>query len=146
MAKHSTFVMMSQPASQTCAVLGGILATRMKVRGVKGIAVGGRIRDITEMKKLHFPVWAAATSTIGTGMESKAWAVDVAVTIQGIVVRPGDFVFSDPIEGLVVIPEDKLDAVLELVPKLVKADERVQEDVENGVSVKEAFTKHRNKI
>lgn len=42
-----------------------------------------------------------------------------------------------------VIPQDELDDVLELLPKLTKADERVLEDVKNGGSVAEAFMKHR---
>ena len=60
MTKPDTFVVMSQPPSQTCAVLGGILASRMKILGAKGIAVCGRVRDQTELKKLHMPVcWLA---------------------------------------------------------------------------------------
>lgn len=51
--------------------------------------------------------------------------------------------FADPVEGVVVIPQDKLDAVLELLPRLTGDDEKVKEDVEKGVTVKEAFTKHR---
>ena len=42
-----------------------------------------------------------------------------------------------------VIPQDKLDDVLELLPKLTQADERVLEDVRNGGTVSEAFKKHR---
>ena len=55
----------------------------------------------------------------------------------------GDIVFSDPVEGLVVVPQDKLDAVLDLVPKLVKADAKVREDIGGGSLVKDAFAKHR---
>jgi len=43
----------------------------------------------------------------------------------------------------VVIPQDKLDATLELLPKLTSADDKVKEEVEKGMSVKEAFAKHR---
>lgn len=51
--------------------------------------------------------------------------------------------FCDPAEGVVAIPQDLLDAVFELLPRLVEADDRVKEDVKNGVSVQEAFAKHR---
>lgn len=33
-------------------------------------------------------VWARATSTVGTALETKAWAVDVPITVQGIQVSP----------------------------------------------------------
>jgi hypothetical protein len=52
----------------------------------------------------------------------------------------------DPSEnGAVCIPFKLLDKVLELVPKLVAADEKVIKDVEDGSSVQDAFKKHRGK-
>lgn len=51
--------------------------------------------------------------------------------------------FCDPVEGVVVIPQALLNAVLELLPKLVEADDHVKEDVKKGLSVQEAFAKHR---
>ena len=52
-------------------------------------------------------------------------------------------VFSDPINGVAIIPKEKLDQVIELLPVIVGADEKVKEDVQKGVSVKEAFARHR---
>jgi hypothetical protein len=52
----------------------------------------------------------------------------------------------DPSEnGAVCIPLELLAKVLELVPKLVEADEKVIKDVEEGSSVQDAFKKHRGK-
>jgi hypothetical protein len=47
--------------------------------------------------------------------------------------------------GAVCIPRNLLDRVLEMVPKLVAADEKVVEEVEAGSTVAEAFKKHRGK-
>ena len=55
----------------------------------------------------------------------------------------GDIILADPVEGVVVIPQDKLDAVLELLPRLMTADDNVKEEVERGSLVKDAFEKHR---
>lgn len=46
-------------------------------------------------------------------------------------------------EGVVVIPQDKLDSVIEIAPKLVRADDKVKEEVEKGMTVREAFAKFR---
>lgn len=59
-------------------------------------------------------------------------------------VSPGDIVFCDPLEGVVVIPQDLADQVIDLIPKLVSADDKVKEDVEKGSTVQAAFKKHRN--
>jgi regulator of RNase E activity RraA len=53
---------------------------------------------------------------------------------------------SDPVEGVVAIPKDKLDQVLDLMPKLTDADDKVKVDVDKGVTVKEAFKKHRSAL
>lgn len=45
--------------------------------------------------------------------------------------------------GIVAIPQDKLEQVLEMLPRLVKADERVVEEVRGGMAVGEAFKKYR---
>ena len=49
-------VVIEQPEGQTNAALGGILALAMKVRGVSGCVVGGRVRDIDELQKVGLPV------------------------------------------------------------------------------------------
>jgi len=70
-------------------------------------------------------------------------AICKAKVVANRVLVKGDIVFADPLEGVVVIPQDKLDQVLELLLKLTGADEKVIEDVRNGGLVKEAFAKYR---
>ena len=47
--------------------------------------------------------------------------------------------------GTVCIPKKLVDKVIEMLPKLVSADERVVKEVENGMTVKEAFKLFRGK-
>ena len=56
MADEGTVVVIEQPTGQTCAAIGGIMATRMKVRGVEACLVGGRVRDLAELGKSGLPV------------------------------------------------------------------------------------------
>jgi regulator of RNase E activity RraA len=58
-------------------------------------------------------------------------------------VKPGDLVFSDATNGVVVIPEDKVNDVISMLPALVEADDRVKEEVRKGMTVQKAFKKHR---
>ncbi|CAG8982128.1 hypothetical protein HYALB_00003220 [Hymenoscyphus albidus] len=116
-----SIVVMSQPPAQKCAVLGGIMGVRMGVLGV----------------------WSQGTSTVGAGAEAKPHALQTTLDIEGTKVTPGDLVFSDPSNGVVVIPKEKVGDVLDLLPGLVGADERVKEAVEGGMDVKEAFERFR---
>lgn len=54
--ESDTIVLVDQPEGQKCAVIGGIMASRMKVRGVKAVLVNGRIRDLAELRSCGLPV------------------------------------------------------------------------------------------
>lgn len=56
LTESDTFVVLSQPSGQRNAVLGGIMAARMSRLDAKGVVVGGRIRDIAELKSTGLPV------------------------------------------------------------------------------------------
>ncbi|PHH75640.1 hypothetical protein CDD82_4362 [Ophiocordyceps australis] len=138
-----SFVVMQQPDGQTNAICGGIMALRIKARGAKGIVVAGRVRDLSELRATELPIWAQATSTVGAGAASLPWAVQVPLLINKTPVCPGDVAVHDPANGFVVIPANHVAAVLDLLPKLVAADEQVKRHVEQGMSVAEAFKRFR---
>jgi len=143
LGQPETIVVMTQPEGQRCAVLGGIMALRLKVLNAKGVVVSGRVRDVAELRETGLPIWAMATSIVGAGAESKPHAVQVPLDIGGTIIKPGDLVFSDATNGVVIIPQGKVADVIEMLPGLVEADDRVKEDVTRGVTVQEAFKKHR---
>ncbi|KAH8668129.1 ribonuclease E inhibitor RraA/Dimethylmenaquinone methyltransferase [Tricladium varicosporioides] len=144
LTEAGTIVVMSQPEGQKCAILGGIMALRMKILNAQGVVVNGRVRDVVELGSTGLPIWAKATSVVGTGAEARPHALQVPLNVNGTIVNPGDIVFSDAINGVVVIPQNLVSRVLELLPSLVSADDRVKEDVEKGMTVQEAFKIHRN--
>lgn len=143
-----SIALLQQPPGQKCAVLGDIVATRFKTRGVADAIIDGRMRDVAGCGELcaegDFAVWSKGVSTVGTTPEAKPWAVDVSVKVGGVEVRPGDFAVLDEAErGIVVIPKERLTEVAELLPGLKEADDAVLRDVKAGVGLKEAFQRHR---
>jgi regulator of RNase E activity RraA len=142
--ESGTIVVISQPSGQSCAVVGGIMVARMKYLGATGLVVDGRVRDLVALNATQLPIWSKGTSIIGAGAETKFHARNVPVRVGETIVEPGDIVMIDPFEnGVVAVPKGKVDELLELLPKLVGADEKVIADVEAGVSVQEAFKSHR---
>ncbi|KAK2049820.1 DlpA domain-containing protein [Colletotrichum somersetense] len=141
-----TVVIIRQPDGQRNAVCGGIMAVRMKVRQAKAVVVVGRARDQGELASTGLPIWSRGLSTVGAGAESTPWAVQVPIDVDGTVVSPGDLIFADPANGVVSIPKDLVGQVLELLPKLTAADDKVKEDVLKGVSVYDAFKAHRSNL
>lgn len=53
---EGTILVIEQPRHQSCAAVGGIMAARMKVKGLLGCVVSGRVRDIGELKRSGLPV------------------------------------------------------------------------------------------
>lgn len=92
----------------------------------------------------EFQVWSTGTSTVGTGLEAKAWAADVPLRIGEVEVKPGDILCADESErGCVVVPREKLEELMAMLPGLKEADDRCVADVQAGVDVTEAFRRHR---
>lgn len=56
LTQSETIVVMKQPEGQKCAVLGGIMALRMKVLNAKGVVISGRARDVIELESTGLPV------------------------------------------------------------------------------------------
>lgn len=143
-APPGSVVLMQQPSHQIAALLGDIISTRYKVRGVKGCFVDGRSRDIVGCGELcndgNFQCWAKALTSPGTSLQAKPWAVDVPLKIGDVVVKPGDLLVADQAEMVCcVIPREKLTQVLELLPVHKEADDGLLEDVRGGMDFKEAI-------
>lgn len=139
---------MQQPAGQVCAVLGDLLATRLKVRGVKSVIIDGRVRDVATMAELcadgSYQIWSKAISAVGTGMEAKQWSADVPLKIGQVTVSAGDIVVADaPDRAVVVIPRDLLEQVYAILPGGKVADDNVLKDILAGENVTTAFARHR---
>ena len=91
-----------------------------------------------------FHVWSHGLSTVGTGLEAKAWAADVPLEIGGVTVNAGDVVCADEGEGgCVVIPREKVEDVVAMLPKLKEIDDKCVADVQAGVDVTTTFRRHR---
>ena len=56
LVEKDTILVIDQPLEMKCACLGGIMAARMKVRGVRGAVVSGRVRDLAELRECGLPV------------------------------------------------------------------------------------------
>ena len=67
----------------------------------------------------------------------------MSLDLDGTIINPGDLIFSDPTNGVIVIPQDKVSDVIKILPGLVEADDRVKDDVLMGMSVQDAFKRHR---
>lgn len=94
-------------------LMGGNIFTFAKRQGVAGIVLDGYHRDSDEIEVLGGEVFSRGPSCGSSPTNFKATkdTVNIPVTIDGIVVRPGDYVCADR-DGVMVVPVEYVDDVL----------------------------------
>jgi regulator of ribonuclease activity A len=87
-------------ASLRRALLGGNLGTAAAKNGWAGVVIDGCVRDVAELGALNVGIRALASLPLPTEKRQEGQK-NVAVQIQGVWVRPGDWLYADE-DGIVV--------------------------------------------
>lgn len=82
------------------ALVGGNLAAAAARNGWAGVVVDGCVRDIAELRAAAVGIRALALMPLPTEKRNEGQR-DVVVQIQGVRVRPGDWLYADA-DGIVV--------------------------------------------
>ena len=59
-------VVLGCTTDNTDGMIGDLIATSLKARGVKGVIIDAGCRDVATLKEMGFPIWARAISSKGT--------------------------------------------------------------------------------
>ncbi len=120
---------------------GEILSMGAKMKGVAGVVVDGAARDIDACKEFDFPVYARGTVPITARGRIMEESFNEVVRIGDVQVRPGDVVVAD-INGVVIIPVEKVDEVLSAAEEILAKEEAMVEELRRGVPVLEVDRKY----
>jgi len=113
-AQPGDVVVVDTNGSHRTAVMGDLVATKARHRGIAGFVVDGLIRDLPGILELgDLPVYARGVTPIGP-LHRGPGEINYPVVAGGIVVHPGDVVIGD-LNGVVLVPGDFLE---ELVGRL----------------------------
>ncbi len=82
------------------ALLGGNLGAAAARNGWAGVVIDGCVRDVAELAGHAVGIRALAAMPLPTEKRNEGQA-DVAVQVQGVWVRPGDWLYADE-DGIVV--------------------------------------------
>jgi RraA family protein len=101
-ARPGDVVVVDAGASPMNAVLGDLVCTKARHRGIQGFVVDGQIRDLPDIIPLDLPVFARGTTPIGP-LHRGPGEINYPICCGGVVVNPGDVIVADQ-AGVVVVP------------------------------------------
>jgi 3-hexulose-6-phosphate synthase/6-phospho-3-hexuloisomerase len=118
-------------ACQGQTAVWGELATNSCIsQGVSGVVIDGAVRDIDDIRRLRFPLFARHfTPTAG---EAKGFGeINTQIEICGRKIEPGDWIIGDE-SGVVVVPQR---AAVEIANRAIDVSEkenRIREEIQRG--------------
>ena len=120
---------------------GELLSTRATYLKSGGCLTDGSVRDVKLIREMKFPVFAGNIGPLDTKHRGKLVWNDVPGKIHGVNVNSGDLVFGD-VDGVVVIPKESVEIVLEQSLKKVSEENIVRKKLEKGDTLKKIFAEH----
>lgn len=115
------------------ALWGTLITEAARLNGLAGVVIDGAVRDIASIRRDHLPVFARGVVPNAGGAEYSG-ELNVPIQCGGVPVRPNDWIVGDE-DGVVVIPLERLDAVVEKAELLSKLEKRIAHAVRRGMDL-----------
>lgn len=118
-------------ASTTRALIGELMAERGQRKGAVAYVLDAAIRDVDEIAKLRFPVYARAVTPAGPYRNGPG-RIGIPVAIGGVVVSPGDWLIGDS-DGVAVVSQNEIEEVLDRAEQKREKEAKQQKDIRAGL-------------
>jgi RraA family protein len=112
------------------AIIGELMMSRAKQRGIAGIVIWGAIRDSAEIGAGSYPVYACAVTHRGP-YKNGPGEINVPVMMGGMPVNPGDIIVGDA-DGLVAIPLEMAERVLASAKAILEKETAAMKQIQAG--------------
>ena len=119
------------------AVIGDLMAGMLVNRGAAGLVTDGAVRDTPGIVGVGLPVHCAGVSP-NSPQRNGPGTVGLAISIGGVTVNPGDVLVGD-VDGVVVVPQDALDDVINHVNEIRRQEAEVEAKVKGGLTYPDSW-------
>ena len=106
----------------TNSLIGELMIAHAQKRGIAGIVLHGAVRDSAWIRDNDLPIYAAGISHRGPYKDGPG-EINVPISIEGMVIEPGDLVIGDD-DGILCVPFDHAEAIYEAARKKHEAEEK----------------------
>ena len=119
------------------AGMGGLMGTAMFARGFTGAVVDGGVRDLPQLKKIGFPVYALGPVPSTSVGHYRFGGMNVPLEVAGTHVEANDIIVADQ-DGVVVVPRARAAGVLVKAQALDNSEHSMYSYIEKFHSIVEA--------
>jgi len=123
-------VLVIQAGGHLAGYWGEILTIAAQMRRVAGVVIDGGVRDTEALQGNGFPVFARGAAVFRT-VKRDPGETGVPVVTGGVLVAPGDVVLGDA-DGVLALPADRLDAVLQAARERHSREQTYLERIRQG--------------
>jgi regulator of RNase E activity RraA len=119
------------------AGMGGLMGTAMFSRGFAGAVVDGGVRDLPQLKKIGFPVYATGPVPSTSVGHYRFGGVNIPLEVAGTHVEANDIIVADQ-DGIVVVPRASAAKILIKAQQLDFSEHSMYSYIEKFHSIVEA--------
>jgi regulator of RNase E activity RraA len=120
---------------------GEILSCAAQQKRVSGVLIDGAARDVDFCQEIGFPVFARGVVPITARGRIIQEDFNCPIRLGDVQVRPGDILVGD-VNGVVVIPEEKVEEVLSAAEMILEKEEQMKADILAGMDILEVDSKY----
>lgn len=124
--------------SMRSGIWGELLSTAARNSGCVGVVVDGAVRDVAQMRRMQFPVFARGTCPYDSRDRQRVIDFDVTLEIDGVSICPGDLIAADQ-DGIVIVPQAVEMQVVLAAWNKVHAENQVRDAIRGGMTAARAF-------
>ena len=132
MAEPGDVIVCDAGGDLTNSLMGELMLTYAVKRGVAGFVLNGAIRDVDGFQRINLPTFAAGVTHRGPYKDGPG-EINVPISLDGMVIEPGDIVIGDS-DGVLSIPLADAEEVLKKAEAKLAAETRQMKAIAEGTN------------
>ena len=121
-------IVMDLDGALNATAWGGLASKLAQKKGVLGTIMHGTCRDVEEIRECGYPVWAKGVCPRRSRNDFTFGTINEPIEVTGVKIKKNDIIVADH-SGVVCIPEEMLEETLNLLKKISKQEEILEDQV-----------------
>ena len=121
-------IVMDLDGALNATAWGGLASKLAQKKGVLGTIMHGTCRDVEEIRECGYPVWAKGICPRRSRNDFTFGTINEPIEITGVKIKKNDIIVADQ-SGVVCIPEEIIEETLNLLKKISKQEEILEDQV-----------------